>query len=130
MKVGTGVTHPNSGSNSEGGMDRFFTAFSTLVAKWTGSHWTFAIVAVLVVVSLLTIGVEDTNIAISIATLLMVFVLQNTQNRDSAALHLKLDEMIHAEPDAREIVRGIEVKSEAEIKGMTLEETDSVTPGE
>lgn len=104
--------------------------FSTSVAKWTGSHWTFAIVAVLVVVSLLTIGVEDTNIAISIATLLMVFVLQNTQDRDSAALHLKLDEMIHAEPDAREIVRGIEVKSEAEIKGMTLEETDSVTPGE
>jgi low affinity Fe/Cu permease len=32
--------------------------------------------------------VEDTNNAISIATLLMVFVLQNTQNRDSAALHL------------------------------------------
>jgi Low affinity iron permease len=73
----------------------------------------------------------DTNIAISIATLLMVFVLQNTQNRDSAALHLKLDEMIHAQPDAREIVRGTEVKSEAEIKGMTLEEApDSVTPGE
>ena len=125
------MTHPNSVSSGEGGMDRFFTAFATHVAKWTGSHWTFAIVAVLVVVSLLTIGVEDTNIAISIATLLMVFVLQNTQNRDSAALHLKLDEMIHAEPDARDVVRGIEVKSEAEIKGMTLEEApDSVTPGE
>lgn len=69
--------------------------------------------------------------ALDIATLLMVFVLQNTQNRDSAALHLKLDEMIHAQPDAREIVRGTEVKSEAEIKGMTLEEApDSVTPGE
>ena len=54
---------------------------------------------------------EDTNNAISIATLLMVFVLQNTQNRDSAALHLKLDEMIHAEPDAREVVRGTEVRS-------------------
>jgi low affinity Fe/Cu permease len=62
-------------------MDRFFTAFSSLVAKWTGSHGTFAIVAVLVVVSLVIIGVEDTNIAISIATLLMVIVLQNTQNR-------------------------------------------------
>jgi low affinity Fe/Cu permease len=110
-------------------MDRFFTA-STLVARWTGSPWTFAIVAVLVVVSLVTIGVEDTNIVISIATLLMVFVLQNTQNGDSAALHLKRDEMIHAEPDAREVVRGTEVKSEAEIKGITLEEADSVTPGE
>jgi low affinity Fe/Cu permease len=124
------VTHPNSVSKSEGGIDRFFTAFATHVAKWTGSHWTFAIVAVLVVVSLVTIGVENTNIAISIATLLMVFVLQNTENRDSAALHLKLDEMIHSQPDAREVVRGIEVKSEAEIKGMTLEETDSVTPRE
>lgn len=124
------MTHPNSVSKSEGGIDRFFTAFATHVAKWTGSHWTFAIVAVLVVVSLVTIGVENTNIAISIATLLMVFVLQNTENRDSAALHLKLDEMIHSQPDAREVVRGIEVKSEAEIKGMTLEETDSVTPGE
>lgn len=72
---------------------------------------------------------EDTNIPISIATLLMVFVLQNTQNRDSAALHLKMDEMIHAEPDAREVVRGTEIKSEAEIKGMMLEEADSVTPG-
>jgi low affinity Fe/Cu permease len=124
------VTHPNSENHGEGGIDRFFTVFSTFVAKWTGSHWAFAIVAVLVVVSLVTIGVEDTNIAIAIATLLMVFVLQNTQNRDSAALHLKLDEMIHAEPDAREIVRGIEVKSEAEIKGMTLEEApDSLTPG-
>jgi low affinity Fe/Cu permease len=37
-------------------MDRFFTAFATHVAKWTGSHSTFAIVAVLVVVSLVTIG--------------------------------------------------------------------------
>jgi low affinity Fe/Cu permease len=60
--------------------------------------------------------VDDTNIGISIATLLMVFVLQNTQNRDSAALHLKLDEIVHAEPDAREDVRGVEVKSEAEIQ--------------
>jgi low affinity Fe/Cu permease len=94
-------------SKSEGRIDRFFTAFATHVAKWTGSHWTFTIVAVLAVVSLVTIGVENTNIAISIATLLMVFVLQNTENRDSAALHLKLDEMIHSQPDAREVVRGI-----------------------
>jgi hypothetical protein len=40
------------------------------------------------------LGVERTTAAIAIVTLLMVFVLQNTQNRDSAALHLKLDEMV------------------------------------
>jgi hypothetical protein len=76
-------------SQDGSGADRFFTSFSTLVAKWTGTHWTFVIVVVLVVASLLTIEVDDTNIAISIASLLMVFVLQNTHNRDSATLHLK-----------------------------------------
>jgi low affinity Fe/Cu permease len=106
---------------------RFFSSFSALVAKWTGSHWTFAIVAVLVVASLLTIGVDDTNIAISIATLLMVFVLQNTQNRDSAALHLKLDEIVHAEPEARDDVRGMELKSEAEIHGLSLDNAEALT---
>lgn len=61
----------------------FFTDFSTLVAKWTGSRWAFFIAAVLVVLSLSLVGVEITNIAISIMTLLMVFILQNTQNRHS-----------------------------------------------
>ena len=110
-----------------GRIHRLFTTFSTRVAKWTGSHWAFAIAAVLVVLSLITIGVDDTNIAISIATLLMVFVLQNTQNRDSAALHLKLDEIVHAEPEAREDVRGVEVKSEAEINELGLEDAESLT---
>jgi hypothetical protein len=53
-------------SQDGSGADRFFTSFSTLVAKWTGTHWTFVIVVVLVVASLLTIEVDDTNIAISI----------------------------------------------------------------
>lgn len=97
-----------------------------MVAKWTGSHWAFAIAALLVVVSLVTIGVDDTNIGISIATLLMVFVLQNTQNRDSAAPHLKLDEIVHAQPEAREDVRGVEMKSEAEIHGLSLQDADSL----
>lgn len=112
-----------------GRIHRLFSTFSTKVAKWTGSHWAFAIALVLVVVSLLTIGVDETNIGISIATLLMVFVLQNTQNRDSAALHLKLDEIVHAEPEAREDVRGMERRSEAEIQGLSLEEADSTGNG-
>ena len=68
--------------------------FSTQVAKWAGNHWAFLIAAVLVVSSLAIFGIEVTNIAISIGTLLIVMLLQNTQNRDSAALHLKLDEMV------------------------------------
>lgn len=109
----------------EGNLDRFFTAFSNFVAKWTGSHWTFTIVGVLVIVSLSVLGIEGTNIAISIVTLLMVFVLQNTQNRDSAALHLKLDEVVRVEPEARDDVRGVETKSEPEIRELSREDTGS-----
>lgn len=108
-------------------IDRFFTTFSNWVAKWTGSHWTFTIAAVLVLGMLAFTSVETTNITISVVTLLMVFVLQNTQNRDSAALHLKLDEIVRADPDARDDVRGVESKSGPEIRELTREDTDRVT---
>ena len=111
----------------EVGPDRFFTTFSNEVAKWTGSHWAFLIAALLVAVSLAAFGVEQTNIAISIVTLLMVFVLQNTQNRDSAALHVKLDEIVRVEPDARDGVRGVESKSEPEIRELTHEDLDAAS---
>jgi low affinity Fe/Cu permease len=99
-----------------------FAEFSTLVAKWTGNHWAFLIAATLVVASLVAFGVEITNIAISIATLLMVFILQNTQNRDSAALHLKIDEVVGVQPEARDDVKGAEKKSEDEIEELREEE--------
>ena len=100
----------------------FFSDFSSQVAKWTGSHWALLIAAGLVVVSLSLFGVEITNIAISVVTLLMVFVLQNTQNRDSAALHLKLDEVVRVEPEARDDVRGVESKTEEEIRELNVED--------
>jgi low affinity Fe/Cu permease len=96
----------------------FFSHFATSVAKWTGSHWALSIAATFVVIGLAFFGIARTNIAISIVTLLMVFVLQNTQNRDSAALHLKLDEMVGAEPEARDSIQGVESKSEEEIREL------------
>ena len=114
--------------DDDGRIDRFFTTFSNWVAKWTGSHWTFTIVALLVVISLATTSVETTNIAISIVTLLMVFVLQNTQNRDSAALHLKLDEIVRVDPEARDDVRGVESKSATEIRELTHQDGGSSSP--
>jgi len=51
-----------------------------------------------------------------------VFVLQNTQNRDSAALHLKLDEIVRALEGARDDVRGVESRSEPEIRELTHED--------
>lgn len=91
-----------------------------------GSHWAVVIAAALVVVGLAFFGLDDTNIAISIATLLMVFILQNSQNRDSAALHVKLDEIITHLEGPRDDVAGIEAKSHEEIEELQqdLEETD------
>jgi low affinity Fe/Cu permease len=116
-----------SSSGDQARLDRFFSAFSNWVAKWTGSHWTFTLVAVLVTALLVLTSVETTNITISVVTLLMVFVLQNTQNRDSAALHLKLDEIVRVDPEARDDVRGVESKSEPEIEELTREDTGTVT---
>jgi low affinity Fe/Cu permease len=96
----------------------FFSDFATWVAKWTGSHWAVFVAGLFVVVGLGFFGIAITNIAISIVTLLMVFVLQNTQNRDSAALHMKLDEMVRVQPDARDEVQGIESRSEQEIREL------------
>lgn len=70
-------------------------------------------------------GFSDTwqlimNTCSSIVTFLMVFLIQNTQNRDSAALQLKLDELIQANAARKDLV-GIEEKPEAEIESMRRE---------
>ena len=95
-----------------------FADFATRVARLAGNHWAFLIAAGLVAASLGIFGIEVTNIAISIATLLIVMLLQNTQNRDSAASHLKLDEMVRAEPEARDDLRRAEERPHDEIEEL------------
>jgi low affinity Fe/Cu permease len=51
------------------------------------------------------------NTGTTICTFLMVFLLQHTQNHDTKALHVKLDELIHALPQPRDEVAGIEKES-------------------
>ena len=96
----------------------YFSVFSNWLAKWTGSHWAFSIAAVVVLISLLMLGINRTNITISVVSLLMLFILQNTQNRDSAALHLKLDEIITHLHGPRDKVAGIESKTDDEIEEL------------
>ena len=55
------------------------------------------------------------NTGTTIVTFLMVFVIQNTQNRDTQALHLKLDELIRVNTAARNLLMGSEEKSDSEV---------------
>jgi low affinity Fe/Cu permease len=55
------------------------------------------------------------NTGTTIVTFLMVFVIQNTQNRDTQALHLKLDELIRVNTAARNLLMGLEESSDSEV---------------
>lgn len=85
-------------NRSEASQD-FFTRFTTRTAKVLGHAWVFtAAIAVLLIWAFTgpLLGFSDTwqlviNTSTIIVTFLMVFIIQNTQNRDSAAVHLKLD---------------------------------------
>ena len=58
------------------------------------------------------------NTGTTVATFLMLFVLQHTQNRDAAALQAKLDELIHVTDKARDELMHIEEKTEDEVRAM------------
>jgi low affinity Fe/Cu permease len=85
-----------------GGRPDVFTRFTTRTAKVLGHAWVFiAAVGVLIVWACTgpLLGFSDTwqlviNTGTTIVTFLMVFIIQNTQNRDTAALHLKLDALM------------------------------------
>ncbi len=55
------------------------------------------------------------NTGTTIVTFLMVFLIQNTQNRDAHAIHLKLDELIRANAHARNALLGLESMSDADL---------------
>jgi low affinity Fe/Cu permease len=68
-------------------------------------------------------GFSDTwqlviNTGTTIITFLMVFLIQNTQNRDTQAIQLKLDELIRATQDARNNLMNLEDRSDAELENL------------
>jgi low affinity Fe/Cu permease len=85
-------------------MSRWFTGFSNGAARLAGHYLTFTAALLLIVLWAVAgplFGFSETwqlvvNTATTIITFLMVFLIQNTQNRDSMALHVKLDELIRA----------------------------------
>jgi low affinity Fe/Cu permease len=105
-------------------LDRAFTWIASKIAFATGQPLAFVVAALLIALWGVTgpiFNYSDTwqlvvNTATTIVTFLMVFLIQNSQNRDAAAMQAKLDELIRAIDDARGQFIGIEHKTEREIE--------------
>jgi len=103
-----------------------FERFSTVVTRWTGTSTAFAVACGIVLVWVVTgplFGYSDTwqlviNTGTTIVTFLMVFLIQRTQNKDSLALHLKLNELVAAVNGASNRLIDIEDLSEQELLAL------------
>ena len=110
-------------------MKEFFRRFAKKTAAAIGSPYAFVLaLAMILVWGLLgpVFKFSDTwqlviNTGTTIVTFLMVFLIQNTQNRDSHAIHLKLDELIHAHKHARNRMMALEELSEHELDELQHE---------
>jgi low affinity Fe/Cu permease len=103
-----------------------FRCFAQRASVLLGSAWAFCGAVLVIVVWLVTgptFHFSDTwqliiNTATTVVTFLMVFLIQNTQNRDAKAMHLKLDELIRALKGARNQLVDLENLSDEDLKKL------------
>ena len=105
-------------------MEKLFETIAQKVASWAGRPPAFGIALTIVIVWGVTGPIfkySDTwqlviNTGTTIVTFLMVFLIQNAQNRDASAMQAKLDEIIRATGDARNAFIGIEHLTDKELE--------------
>ena len=104
-------------------MSQFFAEFSNRVARITGSYLTFVVALAIIVIWAISgplFGFSNTwqlaiNTGTTIVTFLMVFLIQNTQNRDGIATQLKLDEIVRSIAQADDDLIDAEDATEKEL---------------
>jgi low affinity Fe/Cu permease len=114
---------PSSGKRS------LFTRLSQATARWAGKPQTFFVALGAIVLWALSgpfFGFNDTwqlviNTSTTIVTFLMVFIIQNSQNRDTAAMQIKLDELIDKVEHAREELLDLEELDEEDLERIRQE---------
>jgi low affinity Fe/Cu permease len=110
-------------------MHSFFHRFAHATAVAVGKPWAFFLALSIVIVWALTgpaSGYSDTwqlviNTGTTIVTFLMVFLIQNTQNREARVTQLKLDELIRAVEQARNRLVAMEEMSDEELERLERE---------
>ncbi|HEY4374868.1 MAG TPA: low affinity iron permease family protein [Burkholderiales bacterium] len=117
---------PEAGDKKALTLERRFAQMSRVASRWAGHPWAFLCAAALVAGWLITGPVfhySDTwqlviNTGTTIITFLMVFLIQNSQNRDSEEIMLKLNELIRARDEARNEMLCLEELDEKDLKRL------------
>jgi low affinity Fe/Cu permease len=110
-------------------MNEWFRHFSISAANMLGSSWMFLLNVVLILIWLAAGPFADysdswqlvVNTGTTVLTYLAVFLIQNTQNRDAKAIHLKLDELIKGVSGARTDLVNLETLTDEEMDNLQKE---------
>src|SRR5690242_8243865 len=119
-----GVEKPEQPAAMETNSDLKFSDIARQISSVLGTPVAFAAACAVVIVWAISgpiFAYSDTwqlviNTGTTIVTFLMVFLVQNTQNRDARALHLKMDELLRSVKDARNMLINLESCSDEELE--------------